>query len=68
MGGSYTVKQPELSMRMMQRKLKNIEDTCADVVSVECPGCLIQIGGGLDKSGSRIKASHVAELLVDKFK
>jgi L-lactate dehydrogenase complex protein LldF len=68
MGGSYTVKQPELSMRMLKRKLRNIEDTCADVVSVECPGCLIQIGGGLDNAGSKIKAKHIAELLADKFK
>jgi Fe-S oxidoreductase len=68
MGGSYTVKQPTLSMSMLQRKLKNIEDTGADVVGVECPGCLIQIGGGLDKKKSKIKAKHIAELLVDKFK
>ncbi|NLI28477.1 MAG: (Fe-S)-binding protein, partial [Nitrospiraceae bacterium] len=67
MGGSYTVKQPTLSMRMLQRKLKNIEDTGADVVGVECPGCLIQIGGGLDKAKSKTKAKHIAELLVDKF-
>jgi len=67
MGGSYTVKQPTLSMRMLQRKLKNIEDTGADVVGVECPGCLIQISGGLDKAKSKTKAKHIAELLVDKF-
>ncbi|MCX5830012.1 MAG: LUD domain-containing protein [Deltaproteobacteria bacterium] len=68
MGGSYTVKQPEISMQMLKRKLKNIEDTGAEYVSAECPGCLIQIGGGLDKSGSKIKAKHPAELMEDKFK
>jgi iron-sulfur cluster protein len=68
MGGSYTVKQPEISMQMLKRKLKHIEDTGAEYVSAECPGCLIQIGGGLDKSGSKIKAKHPAELMEDKFK
>ena len=68
MGGSYTVKQPEISMQMLKRKLKNIEDTGAEYVSAECPGCLIQLGGGLDKSGSKIKAKHPAELMEDKFK
>jgi Fe-S oxidoreductase len=68
MGGSYTVKQPELSMSMLKRKLKNVEATGAEYVSAECPGCLIQLAGGLDKSGSKIKAKHPAELLVDRFK
>lgn len=68
MGGSYTVKQPEISMQMLKRKLKNIEDTGAEYVSAECPGCLIQIAGGLDKCGSKIKALHPAELMEDKFK
>jgi iron-sulfur cluster protein len=68
MGGSYTVKQPEISMAMLKRKLKHIEDTGAEYVSAECPGCLIQISGGLDKCGSKIKAKHPAELMVDKFK
>jgi iron-sulfur cluster protein len=68
MGGSYTVKQPEISMQMLQRKLKHIEDTGAEFVSAECPGCLIQIAGGLDKSGSKIKAKHPAELMADRFK
>lgn len=68
MGGSYTVKRPEISMLMLKRKLKNIEDTGAEFVSAECPGCLIQIGGGLDKSGSKIKAKHIAELLEENLK
>ena len=68
MGGSYTVKQPEISMQMLKRKLENIEDTGAEYVSAECPGCLIQIAGGLDKCGSKIKALHPAELMEDKFK
>ncbi|MBE0491972.1 MAG: LUD domain-containing protein [Sulfurospirillum sp.] len=67
MGGSYTVKQPDISMQMLKRKLENIEATGAQFVSAECPGCLIQLGGGLDKAGSKIKAVHPAELMLDKF-
>ena len=68
MGGSYTVKQPELSMSMLKRKLDNVEKTGAEFLCAECPGCLIQIGGGLDKRGSKMKAKHPAELMVDRFK
>jgi L-lactate dehydrogenase complex protein LldF len=68
MGGSYTVKQPELSMRMLQRKVQNIEATGAEIVAMECPGCMIQIGGGLDKAGSKVKIKSTAQLIADRFK
>ena len=55
-------------MQMLKRKLEHIEATGAEFVSAECPGCLIQLRGGLDKSGSKVKAVHPAELMVDKFK
>ena len=67
MGGAYTVKESALSMRMLQRKLKNIEDTGAGCVAMECPGCLVQIAGGLDKAESKVQARHIAELLADSF-
>lgn len=34
MGGSYTIKQPEISMQMLKRKLENIEATGAEFVSM----------------------------------
>jgi len=67
MGGSYTVKQPELSMSMLKRKLDNVEQTGAEFICAECPGCLIQLAGGLDKRGSKIVAKHPAELMEDRF-
>ncbi|OPY87196.1 MAG: Lactate utilization protein B [Smithella sp. PtaU1.Bin162] len=68
MGGSYTVKQPEISSRILQRKLQNIEDTHADMVCMECPGCIMQIKGGLDKTGSKIRVKHTAEILADNLR
>jgi len=67
MGGSYTVKEPEISMQILKRKMQNVQETGAEFVSAECPGCLIQLAGGLDKLGSKTKAVHPAELMVDKF-
>ena len=68
MGGSYTLKFPQISSRILGRKLDNIQATGATVVAMDCPGCLMQIRGGLDKAGDeprRIKARHTAELLAD---
>ncbi|MEW6663106.1 MAG: L-lactate dehydrogenase (quinone) large subunit LdhH [Bacillota bacterium] len=68
MGGSYTIKFPELSKPILQRKLKSIEESGAEVVAMGCPGCLMQIRGGLDKRKSLIRSKHTAELLADHLK
>lgn len=65
-GGSYSIKFPELSAPILERKLKNIEASGAEVVAVDCPGCLMQIAGGLDKKGSKIIVKHTAELITDE--
>ena len=66
--GSYSIKFPEISGPILDRKMKNIEETGADVVVVDCPGCLMQISGGLDKKNPKIKVIHTAELLLEKRK
>jgi L-lactate dehydrogenase complex protein LldF len=65
MGGSYSVKLPEISAPMLARKLENIKKTGLPLVAMDCPGCLMQIRGGLDKVGSSVEVRHTAELLVD---
>ena len=66
--GSYSIKFPELSEPILERKLNNIEATGAQVVAVDCPGCLMQISGGLDKRNPKIQVLHTAELLMQKRK
>jgi len=62
-GGSYTAKFPQISAALLEKKLKFIEESGAEVVAVDCPGCLLQLQGGLDKKGSKIKVMHTASLL-----
>ena len=64
--GSYSIKFPELSGPMLDRKIANITATDAEVVAVDCPGCLMQIAGGLDKQNPGIKVMHTAEILLEK--
>lgn len=64
--GSYSIKFPEMSGPILERKLKNIEESGAEVVAVDCPGCLMQISGGLDQTDLNIKVKHTAELLLEK--
>ncbi len=68
MAGSYSLKLPEISAPILERKLKHIKETGAAKVVMDCPGCVMQIRGGLDKDGAPVKAEHTAELLEDRFK
>jgi len=68
MGGSYSLKLPEISAPILQRKLKNIHDTGAPVVAMDCPGCVMQIRGGMDAAGSTVIVEHSATLLAERLK
>lgn len=67
MGGSYSLEFPEISKPILQKKLANIRGTKAGTATMDCPGCVMQIRGGLDKDGSPVKAEHTAERLEGRF-
>lgn len=68
MGGSYSLKLPKISGSILTRKLTNIKNTGANVVAMDCPGCVMQIRGGLDQDDADIKVQHTAELIAGQFK
>ena len=68
MAGSYSLKLPELSAPILERKLDNIQATGAGSVAMDCPGCVMQIRGGLDKLGSAVKVDHTAVKLAERLK
>jgi iron-sulfur cluster protein len=67
MGGSYSLKLPEISAPILERKLHNIKQTGATAVLMDCPGCLMQIRGGIDKDGAPITVEHTAQRLAEQF-
>ena len=67
MGGSYSLKFPEISRPILDRKLDNIKATGAPLVAMDCPGCVMQIRGGLDQRGGGVDVRHIVELLADKI-
>lgn len=66
--GSYSVDFPEVSSQLLRRKVENMEATGADLIVTDCPGCVMQIGGGLDKHASKMRICHMAELLMETKK
>ncbi len=64
MGGSYSLKFPEISKPILQKKLANIRDTKAGTAVMDCPGCVMQIRGGFDKGKDPVEVQHIARLLA----
>ena len=62
-GGSFSVRMPEVSAAILDKKLAAVESSGADYVVACDAGCLMQIGGGLSRRRSRVRAMHLAELL-----
>ncbi len=64
-GGSYSLDFPELSAAILERKLGQVEGTGADILVTDCPGCVLQLEGGLDHRGSPIRVRHLAQALAE---
>jgi len=64
-GGSYSfTSHPDIARAILADKLDAIEKSGASCVAMDCPGCLLQIGGGLEKGDKHIRAAHTIELLA----
>lgn len=61
--GIFNLIEPETSDAVLAVKLANIAESGASYVATGNPGCLMQIGAGLLRSGSRAKVIHPVDLL-----
>jgi L-lactate dehydrogenase complex protein LldE len=64
-GGTFCVKYPEISTKMVDDKVTAIEATGAELLLAGDLGCLMNIAGRLKRVGSKVEARHVAEVLAD---
>lgn len=63
-GGTFSVKYPEVSVAMLDRKLEAIEASGVDALVSGDVGCLMQLGGRIERRGTAIKVLHIAEVLA----
>jgi glycolate oxidase iron-sulfur subunit len=61
--GIYNLVEPEISNDVLEPKLARIAETGASLVVTGNPGCIMQIGAGLRRSGSDTRAVHPVDLL-----
>jgi len=63
-GGSFSVRLPEVSTAILDKKLGNVEATGAGCLVACDAGCLMQMGGGLSRRASGVRPLHLAQLLA----
>ena len=67
-GGLFSVKNPDISGGMMERKLADVLGSGADRL-VSCDlGCLMHLAGGLRRRGSPLKVQHLAQTLDEALR
>lgn len=63
-GGTFAVKNPEVSTAMLTDKLRAVLDTGAEVLCAGDRSCLMHIAGGLDRMRAGVRTLHLAEILA----
>jgi len=61
--GTYNVTQPELSAKLLERKVGHITSSGAQLVVTANPGCQMQIAAGLRSARAPISVVHLMDLL-----
>jgi L-lactate dehydrogenase complex protein LldE len=63
-GGTFAVKNADTSAAMLADKMRHVISTGAQVCTAGDASCLLHIGGGLSRAGSRVRTVHLAEILA----
>jgi L-lactate dehydrogenase complex protein LldE len=62
-GGTFALKNPDVSSAMLADKMSAIRHTRADVCTAADASCLMHIGGGLSRLRTGVRTVHLAEIL-----
>ena len=67
-GGTFSVKMAEISGEMVKEKVEHVEEVEPEYLIGADVSCLLNIGGRLQREGSKIKVMHIAEVLMQEGK
>ncbi|GAB3690249.1 (Fe-S)-binding protein [Saccharopolyspora tripterygii] len=63
-GGTFALKNPDVSVAMGSDKARHVRDTGAEVLCAGDASCLMHIGGLLSRERSGVQVLHLAEILA----
>jgi glycolate oxidase iron-sulfur subunit len=65
--GVYSITEPDLSKKVLARKIEAIKKSGATVVATGNPGCILQIRYGLREAKLKVRVAHPIELLAESY-
>ena len=66
--GIYNLTQPEMADDLLDRKVRHIKSTKADIVATGNPGCLLQVLNGCKRDGVEVRVAHPVTLLAEAYR
>jgi L-lactate dehydrogenase complex protein LldE len=63
-GGTFAIKNVDISLAMLSDKMRCVLDTGAEVLCAADTSCLMHIGGGLHRQRAGVTAVHLAAILA----
>jgi glycolate oxidase iron-sulfur subunit len=66
--GIYNITQPEMSQKLLGRKISNIEKTGAQVVASANPGCSAQLQAGVRRANKTWRIVYPISLLAEAYR
>lgn len=66
--GTFGITHFELSQKVLQRKISEIEETGAEAVVTGCPACRMQIAFGLESYYKKMMIYHPVELIAKSIR
>lgn len=65
-GGTFSIKEPEISQAMLSDKIFDIQARGVRYLVAADAGCLLNIGGAMNKKGLDIKSIHLYDFLAQR--
>lgn len=63
-GGTFAVKNGDVSAAMLAEKMRDVENTGAEICTAVDNSCLMHLNGGLHRQRTGIRTVHLAEILA----
>jgi glycolate oxidase iron-sulfur subunit len=65
--GIYNIVESDMSMKILDHKMENVEDTRATTIITSNPGCLLQMKLGIEREGlsDNMRAIHIVDFLLE---
>jgi glycolate oxidase iron-sulfur subunit len=63
-GGLFNLSHPDLSRKILEHPLTDLDRSKAEVITTSCMACLMQFKMGVQRSGRKVQVKHWAELMV----